>query len=32
MLAYESTDRVDTARRWQLNDIKQIKLKNPWVL
>jgi hypothetical protein len=32
MLAYESTDRVDTSRRWHLNDIKQINLKNPWVV
>jgi hypothetical protein len=30
MLAYESTDRVETSRRWQLKDIKQIKLNNPY--
>jgi hypothetical protein len=30
MLAYESVDRVDTSRRWQLKEIKQIKLKNPY--
>jgi hypothetical protein len=30
MIAYESTDRLDTSRRWQLKDIKEIKLKNPY--
>ncbi len=30
LIAYESTDRVDSSRRWQLRDIKEIKLKNPY--
>lgn len=30
IIAYESTDRLDTSRRWQYRDIKEIKLKNPY--
>jgi hypothetical protein len=30
IIAYESTDRIDSSRRWQLRDIKEIKLKNPY--
>ena len=30
IIAYESTDRVASSRRWQLKDIKEIKLKNPY--
>ncbi len=30
IIAYESTDRLDTSRRWQYRDIKTIKLKNPY--
>lgn len=30
IIAYESTDRLDTSRRWQYRDIKGIKLKNPY--
>lgn len=30
IVAYESTDRLDTSRRWQYRDIKGIKLKNPY--
>jgi hypothetical protein len=30
MLAYESIDNVQSSRRWQFKDIKEIKLKNPY--
>ena len=30
MVAYESVDNVQSSRRWQFKDIKEIKLKNPY--
>jgi len=30
MVAYESIDNVQSSRRWQFKDIKEIKLKNPY--
>ena len=30
MVAYESIDDVQSSRRWQFKDIKEIKLKNPY--